>query len=56
MVVVSGGFEFVGHDGVLYFLHRDLLNREVVLDIIGHVGFAVLYRVQCLLFVSTPSH
>lgn len=56
MIMVSGGFEFIGHDGVFNFLHGNLLNREVVLDIVGHVGFAVLDRVQRLLFVSASSH
>lgn len=56
MVVVPGGFEFVGHDGFLDLLHGDLLNREVVLDIVGHVRLAVLYGVQRFLFVSAATH
>lgn len=56
MVVVPGGFEFVGHDGFLNLLHGNFLNREIVLNIVGHVRLAVLYGVQCFLFVSTPAH
>ena len=54
--MVAGGFELVGHDGLLDFLHGDLLDGEVVLYVVGHVRLAVLYGVQSLLLVPAASH